>query len=154
MGKRRQPAARSVMTTPLRDRPPSYSAGSAPSWGATAKHSLLIGASVLALVAASDVVIPPRPAYAVICQATGVTPNATANAVDGLQENTACGLNANAAGPGITSNSAFGSGANASGTAGRNTAIGTNASGAGSRNVATGEAANANSDANAPASQP
>jgi hypothetical protein len=159
MGKRK-PVTPSAKTN-IPNFAPSYTAAG---WPPRAKRSLLVGASALALVAVSDVVIPPPPAWAVICQATGATPNSTANATDGgAQSNTACGLNANASGS-PSHNTATGENANASGNdsvntaagfntnatggSSHNTAVGANASGTGSNNSAAGHRADA------PASQP
>ncbi len=50
--------------------------------GAKIKRRLLMGASVLALVAASNLTITPPPAYAVICDSIG-TPLGAAGATDG-----------------------------------------------------------------------
>ena len=129
------------MTGPYRGCTPSISIDSAPSWGATTRRQLLVGASVLALVAASDVVIPPRPAWAVICQNSGAGGNSGNDGAVGL--NTACGLNADATGG--AANTAIGNAANAKGTNSSNTASGSgaDASGNSSSNSAYGNDADA-----------
>ena len=76
--------------------------------------SLGVG-KLLALAVNFNASFSSRPAWAVICQNVGAPPaNPTAGATDGnLQTNTACGLNANAAGN--SGNTAIGVNANASG---------------------------------------
>jgi hypothetical protein len=56
----------------------------AKSLGSLTKRRLLMGASALALAVTFNAAVKPLPAWAVICQATGATPNATANANDGV----------------------------------------------------------------------
>ena len=87
----------------------------APFCVAKAKRHLLVSVSVLALAVNFNASFSSRPAWAVICQNVGAPPaNPTAGATDGnLQTNTACGLNANAAGN--SGNTAIGVNANASG---------------------------------------
>lgn len=142
----RKPVARPITAATSPNRTPTNPPFSAPSWGATARRQLLVGASVLALVAASDVVIPPRPAYAVICANAGAGASSGDDGVDA--QNTACGLNSNSAGSGITRNSAYGNNANASGDGSRNTAIGnaSDATGPNSTNIAIGDSANSSGD--------
>ena len=127
----------------------------APFCVAKAKRHLLVSVSVLALAVNFNASFSSRPAWAVICQNVGAPPaNPTAGATDGnLQTNTACGLNANAAGN--SGNTAIGVNANASGNFSglpandsSNTAVGAGARafGEGSDNTAIGERTNASGD--------
>ena len=88
------------------------------------KRRLLMGASVLALVAVCNAAAAVAPAEAFTCDSVTNPAAGNAGATDGGgTTNTACGSNANAGGGGLA-NSAYGANANASGTLSANSAVG------------------------------
>jgi hypothetical protein len=91
---------------------------SAKSFGNLTKRRLLMGASVLALVAVCNAATAVTPAQAFTCDSVTAPGGGNAGAVDdGGVTNTACGSAANAGGGG-TGNSAYGANSNASGSPG------------------------------------
>src|SRR5262245_29860841 len=116
---------------------------SAKSFGSSTKRRLLMGASVLALVAVCNAATPVTPAQAFTCDSVTNPVGGNAGATDGGgTTNTACGSNANAAGGSF--NSAYGANTNASGTLSANSAVGVgaNATGDNSANTTVGTVGN------------
>src|SRR5262245_17574464 len=88
-------------------------------WSSPMKRPLYVSVSAFALAINFNTVIPPSPAWAVICENFGAGGD-PAGIDGGDADNTACGVGSDASGTGL--NSAYGNEANASGDGSANTA--------------------------------